>query len=250
MNVKQTMDTFPSSRQAAWQRLEEFVSNGAAAYAQKRNSVQAGHGNVSRLSAALRHRLLGEEEVLSAVLAVHRFPAVEKFVQEIVWRTYWKGWLEQHPGVWDDYARHATAGLPPGAGDLLSGTPSAGALSHFTAELLATGYLHNHARMWWAGWWCHQHRLPWAAGARFFFDHLLDADAASNTLGWRWVAGRQTAGKAYLARRSNVAKYWENHGPLEGIDDEVQPSIPAETGDLSRRVLPEYPAAPPACSAR
>ena len=209
------------------------MQSGAADYARTRNFVKSGHGNVSRLSAALRHRLISEEEVVRAVLEVHRFPAVEKFVQEVVWRTYWKGWLEQHPGVWEDYVRQ---GAEPE-----SEVPSDETMNRFTEELRATGYLHNHARMWWAAWWCHQHGLPWAAGARFFFDHLLDADAASNTLGWRWVAGLQTPGKTYLARRDNLAKYWEDHGSLEGIDDGVKARIPAETADRSRVALPEYP---------
>jgi hypothetical protein len=232
------VELFPSDRQSALQRLDAFVQSGAAAYARTRNFVQAGHGNVSRLSAALRHRLLSEEEVVSAVLAAHRFSAVEKFVQEVVWRTYWKGWLEQHPGVWDDYIRHASEPAPE--------VPSDETMSRFTEELRATGYLHNHARMWWAAWWCHQQGLPWAAGARFFFDHLLDADAASNTLGWRWVAGLQTPGKAYLARRDNLANYWQDHGSLKGIDDHVRARIPAETADRSRSSLPEYPEVLPA----
>ena len=231
------MEIFPSSRSAAWQRLEEFVHTGAADYARTRNFVKSGHGNVSRLSAALRHRLISEEEVLAAVLAVHRFPAVEKFVQEVVWRTYWKGWLELHPAVWMDYLRLAAEPAPE--------VPSDGAMRVFTEELRSSGYLHNHARMWWAAWWCHQQGLPWAAGARFFFDHLLDADAASNTLGWRWVAGLQTPGKAYLARRDNLAKYWENHGALDDLDESVRARIPTETADRSRAALPEYVEAPP-----
>jgi deoxyribodipyrimidine photo-lyase len=233
----QTMEHFPSDRQTALQRLEEFVRTGAADYARTRNFVKSGHGNVSRLSAALRHRLISEEEVLAAVLAAHRFPAVEKFVQEVVWRTYWKGWLELHPGVWTDYVRLAAEPAPD--------VPWDGAMRVFTEELRSTGYLHNHARMWWAAWWCHQQGLPWAAGARFFFDHLLDADAASNTLGWRWVAGLQTPGKAYLARRDNVAKYWEDHGSLDTIDDSAHARIPAETADRSRVTLPEYAEKPP-----
>ena len=240
------MDQFPSDRQSALQRLDEFVRSGAAAYARTRNFVQSGHGNVSRLSAALRHRLLSEEEVIAAVLAAHRFSTVEKFVQEVVWRTYWKGWLEQHPGVWTDYVQQASAPDPDGVADVIGAAAGAGAMSRFTEELRLTGYMHNHARMWWAAWWCHQLRLPWAAGARFFHDHLLDADAASNTLGWRWVAGLQTPGKTYLARRDNLAKYWEDHASLEGIDDHVRARIPAETADRSRSPLPEYPEAPPA----
>ena len=235
-DVRQTMEDFPSDRQTALQRLEEFVHTGAADYARTRNFVKAGHGNVSRLSAAVRHRLISEEEVLAAVLAAHRFSAVEKFAQEVVWRTYWKGWLELHPGVWTDYVRLAAEPAPE--------VRAEGAMGYFAEELRSTGYLHNHARMWWAAWWCHQQGLPWAAGARFFFDHLLDADAASNTLGWRWVAGLQTPGKAYLARRDNVAKYWEDYGSLDDIGDNVRARIPAETADRSRVALPEYAETP------
>ena len=237
-NAMETTDSFPSSRQAALQRLKEFVQTGAADYARTRNFVKAGHGNVSRFSAALRHRLISEEEVLAAVLAAHRFPAVEKFVQEVGWRTYWKGWLEQRPGVWTDYVALAAKPAP--------GIPTDDTMRFFTDELRSTGYLHNHARMWWAAWWCHQQGLPWAAGARFFFDHLLDADAASNTLGWRWVAGLQTPGKAYLARRDNLAKYWEDHGSVKDIDNRAGARIPTDTADRSRVDLPEYADAPPA----
>jgi deoxyribodipyrimidine photo-lyase len=76
-------------------------------------------------------------------------------------------------------------------------------------ELVATGYLHNHARMWFASIWIFTLRLPWELGAAFFYEHLLDGDVASNTLSWRWVAGLQTAGKTYLARADNIAHYTE-----------------------------------------
>jgi len=97
-------------------------------------------------------------------------------------------------------------------------------MDRFARELIETGYLHNHARMWWAGYWIHVERLPWELGADFFYRHLLDADPASNTLGWRWVAGLQTRGKAYLPRRSNLEKYdvvrihelpWQAHPPCQ-----------------------------------
>jgi deoxyribodipyrimidine photo-lyase len=61
--------------------------------------------------------------------------------------------------------------------------------------------------MWIAAGWIHEERLPWELGAAWFFRHLLDGDPAANTLSWRWVAGLQTPGKTYLARRSNLEKY-------------------------------------------
>ena len=82
-------------------------------------------------------------------------------------------------------------------------------MDRIARELIQTGYLHNHARMWWASFWIHAEGLPWELGADVFFRHLLDADPASNTLSWRWVAGLQTAGKTYLVRLSNLQKYGE-----------------------------------------
>jgi deoxyribodipyrimidine photo-lyase len=79
-------------------------------------------------------------------------------------------------------------------------------IDYFVNELLNTGYLHNHARMWFAAWWVHEARLPWQCAAALFYRHLLDGDPASNTLSWRWVAGLQTPGKTSLARRSNLEK--------------------------------------------
>jgi len=152
--------------------------------------------------------LITEQEVVAAVLRVHPFGQVEKFIQEVYWRRYWKSWLSQRPYVWDEYRDRLT-----GMGDSLavrsiekmqSGNV---VIDHFVHELVTTGYLHNHARMWFAAWWVHAARLPWQAGAAFFFRHLLDGDPASNTLSWRWVAGLQTPGKTYLARRSNLEKY-------------------------------------------
>ena len=79
-------------------------------------------------------------------------------------------------------------------------------MNGFARELVETGYLHNHSRMWFAGYWVHVARLPWQLGAKFFQDHLLDFDPASNTLSWRWVAGLQTPGKTYLPRRYKYRK--------------------------------------------
>jgi deoxyribodipyrimidine photo-lyase len=74
-------------------------------------------------------------------------------------------------------------------------------------ELVETGYLHNHARMWFASIWIFTLQLPWELGADFFLRHLLDGDPAANTCSWRWVGGLQTPGKTYLARRDNIAAF-------------------------------------------
>lgn len=181
---------------------------------------------VSGLSPYLRCRLITEEEVLQSVLGRHSAQAAEKFVQEVFWRTYWKGWLELHPGVWQQYrqdlGRHwddvqTQSGLRDRWEAACRGQTGIACFDFWAGELAETGYLHNHARMWFASIWIFTLELPWELGADFFLRHLLDGDPASNTLSWRWVAGVQTVGKTYLARADNIAKYTEGRFRPTGL---------------------------------
>jgi deoxyribodipyrimidine photo-lyase len=197
----------PPTRAAALAQLGAFLPS-AGLYARDRNQVNPGHAGVTRLSPAIRHRLITEEEAAHQFLATLPFSRVEKLIQEIYWRRYWKSWLALRPAVWDHYVSDLEKSADSPAVRQIEAANSGNAvIDHFSQELIDTGYLHNHARMWFAAWWIHEARLPWQAGAAFFFRHLLDGDPASNTLSWRWVAGLQTPGKTYLARRSNLEKY-------------------------------------------
>jgi deoxyribodipyrimidine photo-lyase len=112
------------------------------------------------------------------------------------------------------------------------GSSGVAIMDHFARELVDTGYLHNHTRMWFAAFWIRTRQLPWELGADFFMRHLIDADAASNTLSWRWVAGLHTSGKTYLARRSNIEKFChpdiltKNSAGLEQLDSPTPADIP------------------------
>ena len=198
---------YPSTRDSAQQRLAEFAEQ-AAAYSRERNFVVPDHENVSRLSPAITCGLISEQEVAQHVLARSSFPKVEKFIQEVYWRRYWKGWLEMRPAIWQQYLEDLSKLAPSAEAErLMKGEGDVAVMNQFVRELRDTGYLHNHARMWFAAYWVHTLRLPWQLGADFFYRHLLDADAASNTLSWRWIAGLQTRGKTYLARASNIRKF-------------------------------------------
>jgi deoxyribodipyrimidine photo-lyase len=211
-------DTHPPTREEALRRLAGFLPHAGRDYAARRNYDLPGHPHVSVLSPYLRHRLVTEDEVLTAVLGRFSLSTAEKFVQEVYWRTYWKGWLEMRPSVWTAYRAGVLRGLDRVAVEAglradweaaCKGETGIDAFDHWARELVETGYLHNHARMWFASIWCFTLRLPWELGADFFLRHLLDGDPASNTLGWRWVAGLQTPGKTYLARAANISKYTE-----------------------------------------
>jgi deoxyribodipyrimidine photo-lyase len=215
-----TSPEFPPLRAAALDRLENFVPGAGQHYAADRNA-DPGPGRksaVSKLSPYLRHRLVTEAEAVGAVLARHTLDAAEKFVQEVLWRTYWKGWLEMHPAAWSRFVAERDAHEASSAvAAAEKGETGIEGFDDWARELVATGYLHNHARMWFASIWIFTLRLPWALGADFFLRHLADADPASNTLSWRWVAGLQTAGKTYLATRDNIARYTDGRFSPQGL---------------------------------
>ncbi|MGR3491167.1 MAG: FAD-binding domain-containing protein [Shimia sp.] len=212
------MIEFEPTRTAGLERLSEFIPLTGKDYTSGRNYDlgHEGHPHVSTLSPYIRHRLVTEEEVVQAVLGRFSLCTAEKFIQEVYWRTYWKGWLEMRPSVWGDYKQgvkramdrvQTQSGLRSEWEAACKSETGIDPFDAWAAELVETGYLHNHARMWFASIWIFTLRLPWELGADFFQRHLLDGDAASNTLSWRWVGGLQTKGKTYLARTSNIAKY-------------------------------------------
>jgi len=238
--------TFIPTRAAALARLAEFLPV-AGRYAADRNFVRPGHANISRLSPWVQKRLLLEGEVVNAARERWPFEAVEKFVQEVYWRTYWKGWLEQRPEAWSRWVEAVprlreslSAEQKSTLAAALAGRTGIAGFDAWAHELVATGYLHNHARMWFASIWIFTLRLPCELGAAFFIEHLLDGDVASNTLSWRWVAGLQTPGKTYVAKGDNIAFYTDGeHAPLArqlasapfAIKEEPLPKVVAWTED-------------------
>jgi deoxyribodipyrimidine photo-lyase len=190
------------------------------------------------LSPWVRLRLLPEWKVCRDVLTQHSPDQAAKFIDEVCWRTYFKGWLEGRPRVWTDYLDeldHArrSHGDDPLYQRAIAGQSGIDCLDAWTCELRETGYLHNHARMWYASIWTHTLKLPWTLGAAFFLTHLLDGDAASNTLGWRWVTGLHTNGKYYLANKANIRKFSEQ-------EFQIRTDLAETPVDLS-----DYPPKPP-----
>ncbi|WP_390586119.1 FAD-binding domain-containing protein [Erythrobacter sp. MTPC3] len=244
---------FSPTREAALQRLHDFVPRAGRAYANSRNYDDGppdseARQNVSQLSPWLHAGIISETEVLDAVLAQHGPHAAEKFVAEVFWRIYFKGYLEQRPSIWPAYCEQrdkalgqldANSGLKTAYDQAVGGSTGIEAFDHWARELVQTGYLHNHARMWFASIWIFTLKLDWTLGADFFLRHLMDADAASNTLSWRWVGGLHTKGKTYLARPDNIARYTANQpsGPLSA--DGLAHEAPAleEAADHQKQAL-------------
>ena len=212
------MSNFVPTRAAGLAVMNAFIPAMGDQYADGRNYDYGPgkHSSVSVLSPYLRRRLITESEAVTVALDAHGPVGAAKFIQEVIWRGYFKGWLEQRPQVWDNYVHGLNIDLVSLKRDRSLRRDVALAengetkLDYFNAwvqELIETGYLHNHARMWFASIWIFTLGLPWHLGADFFYRHLLDGDAASNTLNWRWAAGLHTRGKPYPARAENIATF-------------------------------------------
>jgi deoxyribodipyrimidine photo-lyase len=247
--MKNSSDLFPPNVADAHARLVDFVPHAGGEYAQKRNfDLGAGqHSHVSTLSPYLRMKVLDEGDVSRAVLAQVGALAADKFIAEVWWRTYWKGWMEQRPTVWASYRDDLTraqnevqtqSGLRARWEEACLGQTGIKPFDHWAQELAQTGYLHNHARMWFASIWIFTLKLPWQLGADFFLRHLLDGDAAVNTLSWRWVAGIQTQGKTYLADAANIAKFTD--GRFVGVQGLAREATPVSAPHApARQEIPD-----------
>jgi deoxyribodipyrimidine photo-lyase len=208
---------FETSRAKAVDQLNNFIEQNLTDYSKLRNFDFGPdkRTNISCLSPYITHGLINELEVIDKSLKKFSFVKNEKFIQEVLWRVYWKGWLELRPNVWSDYLNELGKIKNEFKNnqnylDAIEGKTSIDCFNQWVIELKENNYLHNHTRMWFASIWIFTLELPWQLGAEFFMQHLYDGDSASNTLGWRWVAGVQTQGKHYLASEWNINKFTNN----------------------------------------
>ena len=221
-----------ATRAAAIGNLENFVENNLGEYSTLRNFDFGPNkrSNTSCLSPYITHGVINEKEVIRKSLDKFSFPKNEKFIQEVLWRTYWKGWMELRSGVWDDYLinlKRIKEEFKDNKSYLnaIDGKTQIECFDEWVNELKTFNYLHNHTRMWFASVWIFTLELPWQLGAEFFMQHLYDGDTASNTLGWRWVAGVQTQGKHYLASEWNIKKFTNNRFENIKLNENAPPII-------------------------
>ena len=242
------------NRAEALAQLDSFSLNKLKFYAGERN-YDYGSGNrsnVSVLSPWVRHRLISEGEIIENLLRTHSWKDAEKFIQQVIWRTYFKGWLEQHPSVWGSYLTGVMRGMREVTSDknksriyqkAITGETGIDCFDNWVGELADHSYLHNHTRLWFASIWIFTLKLPWELGANFFMRHLLDGDPASNTLSWRWVAGLHTKGKHYLARSSNIEQFSTAKFNMNGqLNENAEPLI--EQSEHGIQALPQQKSIP------
>ena len=233
---------FIPTRASALDKLDQFIENGLKDYSKARNFDYGPdkRDNTSCLSPYISHGVIHEIEVIKKSLNKYSFSKNEKFIQEVLWRTYWKGWLELRPNVWTDFLVELDAIKNKYKGNdnyikAISGKTDIECFDTWVQELKETNYLHNHTRMWFASIWIFTLDLPWQLGAEFFLEHLMDGDPASNTLGWRWVAGIQTQGKHYLASEWNIKKFTNNRFNQIKLNENAPPKISEKTYSIVKQ---------------
>jgi deoxyribodipyrimidine photo-lyase len=233
---------FNPSRAEALNHLNNFIENNLSEYSKLRNFDfgPTNRSNISCLSPYITHGVINELEVIDKSLKKLPFSKVEKFIQEVLWRVYWKGWLELRPNVWTDFLielKEVKKEFNNNQNYLnaIKGKTNIDCFNQWVMELRENNYLHNHTRMWFASIWIFTLELPWHLGAEFFMQHLYDGDAASNTLGWRWVAGIQTQGKHYLASEWNIKKFSNNRFQNIKLNENAAPKVSKKSYPLIKQ---------------
>lgn len=200
-----------------------------------------GDGKVTRLSPYIHHGILSLNEVRNYALTQCSQPQqVIKFIQELAWRDFWQRVAAQHPEwLWANVEPYKTGFKDEDYADFLpndiaTGETGIACLDAFIKELITTGYIHNHARMYLAAYIVHFRRIKWQAGAKWFLHHLIDGDMASNNFSWQWIAST-FSNKPYLFNLENVDKYFGKLVDTSPLNNQL---LHASYEVLSQRLFP------------
>ena len=184
--------------------LKKLNSIDAAAYARNRNFL---NGAVTHLSPYLRHGCLTLNETFDSVKK--RFGTeAEKLLLALAWRDYWRQvWQVEGNAIYSEMEPPKVAiGHAPLSDDITQGQTGLPCIDAFVGDLLNTGYVHNHARMWLASYVVHHRKIDWRAAADWFEANLLDGDIASNHLSWQWVTSTFSS-KPYFFNKETLSRY-------------------------------------------
>lgn len=184
---------------------ERIAAIEPVAYGKTRNFLT---GAVTRLSPYLSRGVISLAQVKSTLLENYSVHQSEKLLQELAWREYYQRvWQAKGDLIFTDLKHTQTQVDHHQVPDaVVKGATGIRSIDEGIATLYATGYMHNHLRMYTAMLCCNIGRARWLAPAQWMYYHLLDGDLASNALSWQWVAGSFSS-KKYVANQENINKY-------------------------------------------
>ena len=208
---------------AALSRFKEFTKKGLDTYDENRNF--AGIDGTSKMSSYLK---FGEIHPRTLLENLGESKAHDTFRKEIAWREFYADVLFNNPMTDREYYAPRFADMrydEPGAQfkawcEGKTGYPFVDAAMR---QLLQEGWMHNRTRMVVASFLVKDLHLEWQLGERFFAEHLVDYDVASNAHGWQWTAGTGT----------DASPYYRVFNPIE------QGKRFDENGDYIRKYVPE-----------
>jgi deoxyribodipyrimidine photo-lyase len=212
----------PPDPAAALERLRWFADRRVEGYARARNDLAT--DGTSRLSPYLRFGLVSPRQVAAAVTGGDR----ETFVNELLWRDFYAYLLYHRPeSAWrhmrPEFARFGFEDDPEGLAAWREGRTGYPLVDAGMRQLIGQGWVHNRARMVVASFLTKHLLVDWREGARWFLQHLVDGDLASNNGGWQWVAGTGI----------DAAPYYRIFNPVTQAE-KFDPD-----GDYIRRWVPE-----------
>jgi deoxyribodipyrimidine photo-lyase len=196
-----TVSLPPIGETASWKRWEEWAPTGLLTYKEDRDNPSL--DGTSRLSAPLRFGVVHPRQLLATLDASS---GAENYRREIAWREFYADVLFHQPHTtWENLqpkmnvlpldtdarAKERFASFCAG----MTGYPIVDA---GVRQMLATGWMHNRVRMIVASFLVKDLHVPWQWGAKFFMEHLVDGDIASNNHGWQWTAGTGTDAAPYF----------------------------------------------------
>lgn len=193
---------FPANPEAIRTRLSAF---NPVEYDRSRNFL---NGHLSYLSPYISRGVLRLPDIAAYVLKRYSREQCYRFVYELAWREYFQRvWQEKGNAIFTSI-RQEQEGVEsdemPAA--IVEAQTGIEAIDEAIRRMYATGYMHNHFRMYVAAIVCNVARTRWQTGAEWMYSHLLDADPASNHLSWQWVAATFSA-KKYFCNQENINRY-------------------------------------------
>ncbi|MGY1841183.1 MULTISPECIES: cryptochrome/photolyase family protein [unclassified Modestobacter] len=185
---------------AAWHRFRDERLLG---YAEGRNTP--GTNGTSRLSAYLKYGCIHPRTLLADLAAGPDSESARSYANELAWRDFYADVLWHRPGSAREYLRPELQAMGydsgPDAEELVrawqTGRTGFPIVDAGMRQLLGEAYVHNRVRMIVASFLVKDLHQEWTLGARWFMQHLVDGDLASNQHGWQWVAGTGTDASPY-----------------------------------------------------
>lgn len=230
------MMTFPVAYDLILERIDSIDP---VEYARSRNFLS---GAVTGLSPYISRGVISTRQVLESLVGKnYKLYECETLVKELAWRDFFQRVLQERPDLFLSDIKNPQLAVRseelPAA--IVNSSTGIEAIDSGIHELYATGYMHNHMRMYVASVVCNMAGCSWKNAGRWMYYHLLDADPASNFCSWQWVCASFSS-KRYFANQENIDRFCNTQQQKTFLDTTYEELERMEVPQiLHETVLPE-----------